>query len=186
MAQTSLITITNGYVGFADVPTGGADFDLTGVTGYCHQVSSAGIVASANTTSTPATFCSPASERSTSSSFSLEIEGLQDWGRDDGEQSFSEYLFTEDGGQVMAVLMPVSGNAINLGAVCEVSVAAGDFLGGSGDSLSFTGSMPLTGYPDIYDKDGNILRRGQSGSTTAQWNVIGEVTWSGFGAQTNA
>ena len=185
MAQTNLITITNGFVGFAPVPAGGADFDLNDVVGYCHQTSSAGITASANTTSTPATFCSPASERSTSSSFSLELEGLQDWGRDDGEQSFSEWLFENDGGQVMAVLMPVSGDSISLGAVSEVSVAAGDFLGGSGDALTFSGSMPLTGYPDIYDKDGAILQRGQSGTNTAQWTVVGSVAWSDIGSQVN-
>ena len=183
MAQTSLITITNGFVGFADVPAGGADFDLTNVVGFCHQTSSAGITASANTTSTPATFCSPASERSTSSSFQLDIEGLQDWGRDDGEQSFSEWLFENDGGQAMAVLLPVNSNTANVAAVCEVSVAAGDFLGGSGDALSFTGTMPLTGYPDIYDKDGNILRRGQAGSTTAQWTIVGDVDWTAIGTQ---
>ena len=171
MATTDLTTIANGLVAFLPVPVGGADLDLATAVCVCQQVSSAAIVASGNTTSVNATFCSPASERSVSSSFSLSMEGIQDWGRTDGETSLSELLFEADGGQMMAVLMPDANGLVQ--AVTEVSVAAGDFLGPAGDTLTWSGDMPCSGYPDISDGAGAILKRGASGTATAQWTVTG-------------
>lgn len=171
---TYLINITNGVVAFYEKPTGGATLDLaTGALCACGQVSNANITAEANTTDVPATFCSPAGTRNVASTFTLNVEGIQDWGRDDGLESFSEFLFTHDGGQAIAVLYADEGGDVK--AVCEVSVAAGDFLGAAGETLTFTGAFPVAGYPDIYTSGGTVLQKGAGGSTTADIPITGET-----------
>ena len=168
---THLLNITNGVVAFYEKPAGGGTLDLTtGALCVCDQVSNANVSASPNTTDVPATFCSPSSTRNVASSFTLNVDGIQDWGRDDGSPSFSEFLYTHDSGQVVAVLLPESGKSVR--AVAEVSVAAGDFLGAAGETLTFSGAFPASSL-DLYDKDGNVLKSGASGDTTAKIAVTG-------------
>lgn len=175
--STYIINITNGVVAFYEKPTGGATLDLAaGALCVCSQVSNANIAAEANTTDVPATFCSPAGTRNVASSFTLNVEGIQDWGRDDGETSFSEFLFEHDAGQVIAVLYAVEGGDVK--AVAEVSVAAGDFLGPAGETLVFTGAFPVAGYPDIYGTGGTVLKKGATGGTTASIPITGETDCS--------
>ena len=177
MATPYVMTITNGVVAFYDIP---ASYPLDLATAetlcVCGQVTSANIAATANTTEVGATFSAPASTRSVASTFTMNVEGLQDWGRTDGEKSFSEFLFENDGGQVLAVLLPESGG--NVRAVAEVSVASGDFLGPAGETLTFTGAFATAGYPDIFAgaAPGTLLRKGQGGSTTPAYPVTGTVT----------
>jgi hypothetical protein len=169
--STYLLNITNGVVAFYEKPAGGGTLDLTtGALCVCDQVSNANISASPNTTDVPATFCSPSSTRNVASSFTLNVDGIQDWGRDDGSNSFSEFLYTHDSGQVIAVLLPESGKTVK--AVAEVSVAAGDFLGAAGETLTFTGAFPASTL-DIYDNAGNVLKNGATGDTTAKIPVTG-------------
>ena len=171
---TYIINITNGVVAFYEKPAAGGTLDLAaGALCVCGQVSNANITAEPNTTDVPATFCSPASTRNVASSFTMNVEGIQDWGRDDGETSFSEFLFEHDAGQVIAVIYAVEGGEVK--AVAEVSVAAGDFLGPAGETLTFTGAFPVTGYPDIYGTGGTVLQKGANGSTTAAIAITGET-----------
>jgi len=177
MAATHVMTVTNGVVAFYDVPAAyPLDLATADTLCCCAQVTTAAIVATDNTTDVPATFCTPASTRAVASSFSLNVEGIQDWGRGDGEKSFSEFLFENDGGQVLAVLLPESGGEVK--AVAEVSVKSGDFLGPAGETLVFTGEFGCNGYPDIFvgPSPGTLLRKGQGGSTTAAFPVTGTVT----------
>ena len=185
MASTYyLININNGVVAFYEVPDAGGTLDLSAdPLCVCGQVSKAAITAAANSTDVPATFCTPKGTRNTASTFTLDVEGIQDWGRDDGESSFSEFLFEHDSGQVIAVLYKESGGMVK--AVAEVSVAAGDFLGAAGETLTFTGTLPVTGYPDIYSNTGGLLRKGAGGSTSPSIPISGE-TDCGQGSTTTA
>jgi hypothetical protein len=174
--STYIPLITNGVVAFYDLP---ASYPLDLATAetlcVCGQVTSANIAATSNTTEVAATFCSPASTRSVASTFTMNVEGIQDWGRPDGEASFSEFLFANDGGQVLAVLQPEEGGDVK--AVAEVSVHAGDFLGPAGTTLTFTGAFGVNGYPDIFvgPSPGTLLQKGQGGSTEASFPVTGSV-----------
>lgn len=172
--STYLININNGVVAFYEKPASGGTLDLAAAPlCVCAQVSNANIAAAANTTDVPATFCSPKGTRNTASSFTLNVEGIQDWGRDDGTSSFSEFLFEHDSGQVVAVLYIEAGGKVK--AVAEVSVAAGDFLGAAGETLTFTGAFPVTGYPDVYDNSGALLRKGAGGATTPDIDITGDT-----------
>ena len=176
MSAPYVLTVTNGSVAFYEIPaTYPLDLATAEALCVCSQVTSANIAATGNTTDVAATFCSPASSRSIASTFTMNVEGIQDWGRDDGFGSFSEFLFEHDGGQVLAILSPVEGGPVR--AVSEVSVAAGDFLGAAGETLTFTGAFGCSGYPDIYSgtAPGTLLQKGANGSTTPNWAVTGTV-----------
>jgi len=177
VATTFTQIINNGVVAFYEIPAAyPLDLATAETLCACAQITSASLSATGNTTDVAATFCSPASTRSVASSFTLNIDGIQDWGRTDGEKSFSEFLFENDGGQVLVVIQPVEGGDVR--AVAEVSVAAGDFLGAAGETLTFTGAFGSNGYPDIFvgPSPGTLLRKGAGGSTTPAFPVTGVVT----------
>lgn len=138
----------------------------TTLTDYGCQVTEARITASANTTDVPATFCEPASSINVPSSFTLELNGLQDWGE---ASSFSEYAFENDAEQV-AFALYLDGST-DPEATGIVSMAAGDFGGPAGEPLTFTASLPILGYPVITKADGTPVRNGAAmaaaGATTS-------------------
>lgn len=172
--------IKNASVKFGDAPTGGAAIDPTALTDYGCQCTEARITASANTTDVAATFCSPASTVNVPSSFSLEINGLQDWGRDDGSPSFSEYLFVHDADIVaFALYLEATDDPAATGLV---SVSAGDFGGVAGETLVLTGSFPVLGYPDITDKDGTSLRPDSGGPAATGATAGTPGTWTPSGS----
>lgn len=151
MSRTVLI-IKNAEVQFGPIPVEPAVF--TGVDYSC-QITEARITASANTTDVDATFCQPASSMNTPSSFTLELNGLQDWG---DSASFSEYAFINDATQV-AFALYLDGTT-DPAATGIVSMAAGDFGGVAGEPLTFSASLPIDGYPDITSSAGVSLRNG--------------------------
>lgn len=164
MGTPFVLTITSGAVGLAEVPAGGASLDLSTVDCFCAQTTEATLTPTANTTEVPATLCSPASTKAVLSSWALTFNTLQDWGRDDGSQSLSEWLFEHDGGEAIAVLYLENGETVK--AVTKVSVVAGTFGGPGGEALVSSTSLPSIGTPDIYKEDGTLLRHGAGGSTT--------------------
>jgi hypothetical protein len=151
MSRTVKI-IKNAEVQFGPVVDPPATF--VGVDFSC-QITEARITASANTTDIDATFCEPASSINVPSSFSLELNGLQDWG---DAESFSEYAFINDAEQVMFALFLDGTSDPAATGVC--SMAAGDFGGVAGEPLTFSASLPILGYPDITDSAGVSLRGG--------------------------
>ena len=108
------------------------------------QVTEARVTATANATDVPATFCEPASSINVPSSFTLELNGLQDWGEVDG---LSEYLFVNDAVTV-AFALYLEGETVP-SVTGPVSLSAGDFGGVAGEPLVFTGSYPIQGKPTI-------------------------------------
>jgi len=170
MGTPFVLTITSGAVGLAEVPAAGADLDLSAVDCFCAQTTEATLTPTANTTEVPATLCSPASTKSVLSSWALTFNSLQDWGRDDGSQSLSEWLFEHDGGEAIAVLYLENGETVK--AVTKVSVVAGQFGGPGGETLLSTASLPAIGTPDIYKDDGSVLQHGAGGSTEASIGIV--------------
>lgn len=156
--MSEIINISNGQVAFFEKPGPGQTLNLsTGALCVCDQVTSAKLTASAETTDVPATFCSPASTRNVPSSWALDLEGIQDWTAATG--SFSQFLYKHDSEQVIVVLSPDATGKVQ--AVAEVSIAAGDFLGTPGETLTFSGSFPVAGKAlDIYDTAGAVIPRG--------------------------
>ena len=142
-----ILTIKDARVKFGAAPTGGAAIDAATLDDYSCSVTEARIAASANTVDVPATFCSPASQTAAASSFSLEMNGLQDWGRTDTVDSLSEYLFVNDA-TIVAVALFLAGEVVPK-AQGLVTVVAGDFGGVAGEPLTFTGSFPFLGKPEI-------------------------------------
>ena len=163
MGTPFALTITSGQVGLAEVPAAGAPLDLTTVPCFCAQTTEATLTPTANTTEVPATLCSPAATKSVLSTWALTFNSLQDWGRTDGEESLSEWLFEHDGGEAIAVLY--LDDATSVKAVVKVSVVAGQFGGPGGETLLSTTSLPAIGTPDIYKDSGTILKHGASGDT---------------------
>jgi len=153
--------IKNANVKFGALPTPPAPIDPATLTDYGCQVTEARITASANTTDVPATFCEPATKVNVPSSFTLELQGLQDWGN---VESLSEYLFKNDA--VIVAFALYLDDTDDPAATGSVSVSAGDFGGTAGASLTFTLSLPIVGYPEITDSAGVSLRT--VGATTAQ------------------
>lgn len=145
--------IKNAEVRFGPVPAAGAPIDPATLVDYSCQVTEARVTASANTTDVPATFCEPASSINVPSSFTLELNGLQDWG---AAESFSEYSFINDAEQVAFALFLDGNTDPQATGVC--SMAAGDFGGTAGEPLTFSASLPILGYPDITDSTGASLR----------------------------
>jgi hypothetical protein len=138
------------------------------LTDYSCQVTEARVTASANTTDIDATFCEPASSINVPSSFTLELNGLQDWG---AASSFSEYAFKNDAVQVaFALYLDGSTNPCAMGIV---SMAAGDFGGVAGEPLTFSASLPILGYPTILDASGVPLRPGATAGVPGSWTPAG-------------
>lgn len=167
--------IKNATVKFGPLKTDGT-VDFANLLDYGCQVTEARITAKANTTDVAATFCEPATTVNVPSSFTLELNGLQDWGRADSSPSFSEYLFKNDANIVGFALY--LNDSTDPRASGKVSLAAGDFGGVAGEVLTLTGSLPIIGYPDITDKTGASLR--PSGATGATAGTPG--TWTPAGS----
>jgi hypothetical protein len=151
MARTVKI-IKSAEVRFGPVPEPPGPIVPTTLTDYSCQVTEARITASANTTDVPATFCEGASTINVPSSFTLELNGLQDWGE---TGSFSEFLFINDANTV-AFALYLEG-AVDPEATGTCSVAAGDFGGVAGEALVLTGSFPILGKPTITTAAGVAL-----------------------------
>jgi hypothetical protein len=173
MSRTVKI-IKNAEVQFGPVVVDPAPF--VGVDFSC-QITEARITASANTTDIDATFCEPASSINVPSSFTLELNGLQDWGE---AESFSEYAFKNDGTQV-AFALYLDGTS-NPSATGVCSMAAGDFGGVAGEPLTFSASLPILGYPNIVDASGAPLRptsgtpaTGATAGTPGTWTPSGST-----------
>lgn len=147
--------IKNAEVQFGPLKADGTVDPLT-LDDYSCQVTEARITASPNTTDVPATFCEPATTVNVPSSFTLELNGLQDWGRADLAPSFSEYLYINDA-EIVGFALFLDGTS-DPSATGKVSLAAGDFGGVAGEVLTLTGSLPILGYPDITDAAGASLR----------------------------
>jgi hypothetical protein len=173
MGTPYVLTITSGAVGLAPVPDAGAPLDLSTVPCFCAQTTEATLTPTANTTDVPATLCSPASTRSVLSSWALTFNSLQDWGRADTNESLSEWLYENDGGEAIAVLYLEDGQTVK--AVARVSVVAGQYGGPGGETLLSTTSLPVTGTPDIYKDATTVLRHGATGSTTPTIDITGEL-----------
>lgn len=175
MSRTVLI-IKSATVKFGPL-AGDGTFTATGLTDYGCQVTEARITASANTTDVPATFCEPATTVNVPSSFTLEMSGLQDWGRSDTSPSFSEYLFANDA-SIVGFALYLSGS-VDPRATGKVSLAAGDFGGVAGEVLTLTGSLPIIGYPDITTKTGTLVRpiasTGATAGTPGTWTPAGST-----------
>jgi hypothetical protein len=154
--------IKNAKVKFGPVPTPPAPIDPATLTDHSCQVTEARITASANTTDVPATFCEPASQVNVPSSFTLELNGLQDWGI---TGSFSEYLFQHDA-ETVAFALYLDGET-DPEATGTCSIAAGDFGGVAGEALTMTGSFPIQGYPVITTAGGTPVRTAPVGTTAA-------------------
>src|SRR5215467_5021940 len=180
MAAPYVITITDARVKFGDPPASGSAYDIVAgdLDDYGCNVTQATIAASANTVDVAATFCSPASQTAAGSSFALTLEGMQDWGRDDGSDSLSEWLFKNDAARkAFALFLKDETDPKALGIV---TVIAGDFGGTAGEPLTFSGELPILGYPDIKDKDGNSLRpSGAVAATGATSGTPGTFTPAG-------
>jgi hypothetical protein len=171
-----VIVVKNAQVKFGPL-AGDGSVNIATLTDYGCQVTEARITAKPNTTTVPATFCSPASDVNVPSSFTLELGGLQDWGRTDTSPSFSEYLFINDA-NIVGFAFYLAG-ATNPSASGQVSVAAGDFGGKAGEPLVLTGSLPIIGYPNITDKSGAALRTtpatGATAGTPGTWSPAGST-----------
>jgi hypothetical protein len=154
--------IKNAEVRFGPPPVAPAPIDPVTLTDFSCQVTEARITASANTTDVPATFCEPASSINVPSSFTVELNGLQDWG---AAESFSEFAFINDAEQV-AFALYLDG-AVDPSATGLCSMAAGDFGGTAGEPLTFSASLPILGYPAITDSAGLPLRNGTGTTGTA-------------------
>lgn len=171
--------IKNAEVRFGTAPASGSPVDPLTLTDYSCQVTEARITAAANTTDVPATFCAPASSQNVPSSFTLELNGLQDWGAT--PDSFSEYAFINDATQV-AFAMYLDSN-VDPEATGIVSMAAGDFGGVAGEPLTFTASLPIDGYPVITDGTGAPLRPSSPAAPAATGATAGTPgTWTPTGA----
>jgi len=182
--------IKNAAVKFGPLPTPPAAIDPATLTDYGCQTTEARVTASANAQDVPATFCEPASSINVPSSFTLELNGLQDWG---AAASFSEYLFKHDAETVAFALF--LDDESDPAASGTVSLAAGDFGGTAGEPLTFTASLPILGYPDITDSTGASLRpngpvaataTGATAGTPGTWTPSGSTPPSGFAALTSA
>src|SRR5262245_64455769 len=145
--------IKNAEVRFGPLPTPPAAIDPATLTDYSCQVTEARITASANSQDVPATFCEPASSINVPSSFTLELNGLQDWG---ATASFSEFLFLHDAEQMAFAVFLDDEDDPSASGTC--SIAAGDFGGVAGEPLTFTASLPILGYPDITTAAGASVR----------------------------
>jgi hypothetical protein len=150
--------IKQASVKFGAVPVPPAEIDGATLTDYGCQVTEARVTATPNTTDIPATFCEPASQVNVPSSFSLELQGLQDWGVVDG---LSEFLFIHDAEQ-MAFALYLDGET-DPQATGIVSCAAGDFGGTAGEPLVMQLTLPILGYPSITGSDGTSLRTAPGG-----------------------
>jgi hypothetical protein len=172
----NVIIVKNAAVKFGPLKADGT-VDITLLTDYGCQVTEARITAKANTKTIAATYCSPASDVNAPSSFTLELNGLQDWGRQDSSPSFSEYLFVNDA-TIVGFAFYLAGTAAP-SASGMVSIAAGDFGGVAGDPLVLKGSLPILGYPNITDKSGNPLRTtpatGATAGTPGSWTPTGST-----------
>ena len=164
MSRTVKI-IKNAEVQFGPVVVDPAPF--VGVDFSC-QITEARITASANTTDIDATFCEPASSINVPSSFTLELNGLQDWG---DAESFSEYAFVNDAEQVQFALYLDGTNEPSASGI--VSMAAGDFGGVAGEPLTFSASLPVLGYPIINGSDGTPLRPATAAAVNARARIAG-------------
>ena len=149
-----VLTISDAEVRFGEAPAAGVAVDPATLTDYRCQVTQAVITATANTVTVPATFCEPESERTSPSSFSLDLEGLQDWGAAD--PSLSEWLFLMDGETAAFGLFLDGSEDPRASGVCSVS--AGDFGGPAGEVLVFSQSFPILGRPTITKADGTSIR----------------------------
>lgn len=178
MSRTVLI-IKNAKVKFGAVPAGGAAIDASTLTDYGCQITEARITAAANTSDVPATFCEPASTINVPSSFSLEINGLQDWG---AVNSFSEFLFKHDA-ELQAFALYLDGE-VDPKATGICSLSAGDFGGPAGETLVLTGSLPILGYPTITNAAGAPIRTNAATGATA--GVPGSWTPAGSTPPANA
>jgi hypothetical protein len=150
--------VKSAEVRFGPQPVAPAPIDPATLTDYSCQVTEARITAAANATNVPATFCEPATTINVPSSFTLELNGLQDWGA--GTDSFSEYLFANDA-EIVAFALYLDG-ALDPEATGLVSLAAGDFGGVAGEVLVMKGSFPILGYPEITDSAGAPIRTAAS------------------------
>ena len=153
------LTIANASVKFGAVVD---PIDPATLTEYNCQVTQAQITATSNTTTTtvPATFCQAASEstRPVASSFSLNLDFLQDWTLT-AAASLSAFLFKHDA-EKQAFALYLDG-AEDPSATGIVTVVAGSFAGTPGEPL--TGgplTMQIDGYPDIVDSAGVSIRSG--------------------------
>jgi hypothetical protein len=121
------------------------------------QVTRAEITSTSNTTTTsiPATFCSPASERSVpvASTFQLNLEFLQDWTDAAG---LSAYLFQNDATEV-GFEMYLEG-ATDPSATGVVIAQAGGFGGVPGQPLVSSVVLNIQGYPTILNSAGASIR----------------------------
>lgn len=172
----AIIVVKNATVNFGPLAADGS-FSPTGLTDYGCQVTEARVTAKANTQTAPATYCVPASDVNIPSSFTLELNGLQDWGRADSVPSFSEYLYKNDA-SLVGFRFYLTGST-DPRAEGIVSIAAGDFGGKAGEVLVLTGSLPIIGYPNITDKTGASIRptpsTGATAGTPGTWSPAGST-----------
>jgi hypothetical protein len=161
---STIIQIDKAEVRFGDAPASGAALDPSTLIDFSCQVTRAEITSQSNTTTTsvPATFCSPASERSVpvASTFQLNLEFLQDWTQANG---LSAWLFKNDATtKAFALYLQGSENPVATG---QIIAQAGGFGGTPGEALTASVTLNIQGYPDIKDPTGSSLRNPATGAT---------------------
>jgi hypothetical protein len=154
----------------AEVRFGPKGTDPLVLVDYSCQVTRAEITSTSNTTTTsiPATFCQPASERSVpvASTFQLNLDFLQDWTSIAG---LSAYLFQNDATEV-AFELYLQG-ATDPSASGVVIAQAGAFGGTPGQPLVSSVVLNIQGYPDLKGPNGTSLRP----TTPAEPPVVADV-----------
>lgn len=108
------------------------------------QVIGATLTASANVSQVPATFCAPASDVPSASSWALDLRFLQDWTDPDG---LSMFLYLHDGERAVFTLTPTADAAP--AATGTVTLVAGSLGGEAGTPLEASVTLPCLGKPDV-------------------------------------
>lgn len=153
---TTVIEVDKAEVRFGDCPTSGP-LDPDTLTDFSCQVTRAEISASGQTSTTaaPRPFCGAIADTVSTrpSSFTLNLDALQDWTDAAG---LSAFLFKYDATKkCFAVYLA---GAEHPSATGRVVVVAGAFGGIAETALTSSLTMQIDGYPDIKDADGNSIR----------------------------
>jgi hypothetical protein len=139
MSQTVLV-IKDASVQFADTQGG-----LAAAPDFTCQVVSAAVNANANLQTVPATFCAPESQAPAATSWSLDMNLLQDWGAIATAGSVSEYLFDNDAKRKWFLIQPYDPSVMGMQGECWL--VASSYLGDAGTPLQASISCPLIGKP---------------------------------------
>lgn len=109
------------------------------------QITDFQILSKANMNSAPGTFGAPPVDVPGQSSYALEISYLQDWGLD--ANSFSEYLYTQDGNEMWYRIDPADTGVKGMEGKCYI--VAGPHGGPAGGNWAGKVTLPCTTKPTL-------------------------------------